>query len=93
MNRQCQIVLARLKRGPATSWELQQLGVCSHTARIADLRNKHRYEIIRSEKRVRGRRIVTYTLVGQQELFNELQVKPSLLNAQRSNEASSKQLE
>lgn len=61
-------ILARLRQGPATSWELQQLGICCHTRRIFELRQAG-YEIIRSEKRVRGKRIVTYTLLGQAELF------------------------
>ena len=69
MSRQSQAdrVLARLKQGPASSWQLQQLGICSHTARVSDLR-KRGYKVERKDT-YRGRqRIVTYELKGQLSL-------------------------
>lgn len=70
MNRQSQwkAVLSRLQKSPATSWELQQLGICSHTARVSDLR-KLGYVIERMDKYgPGGKRIVTYELKGQLSL-------------------------
>lgn len=63
-------VLRALQEGPKTSWELQQLGVCSHTSRISELRK--RGCTIEAQDTYRGRqRIVTYRLTGQVELFSE----------------------
>lgn len=63
-------VLARLERGPASSWELgPELGVLRLSARIMELRELgHRIEW--TETWDKGRRIVTYTLKGQYEMFN-----------------------
>ena len=63
LSRQCRMLLNRLRSGPATSWQLQQLGVCSHTSRISELR-KARHVIEKSEKWTGHRRIVTYYLVA-----------------------------
>lgn len=64
---QCDRVLARLRQGPATSWQLQQLGVCSHTSRISELRKLG--HVIEKTEQWRGKqRIVTYTLKGQMSL-------------------------
>ena len=70
MTRQSQwkAVLNRLRKGSATSWELQQLGICSYTARVSDLR-KLGYVITRTDKYgPGGKRIVTYELKGQLSL-------------------------
>lgn len=80
---QAERVLARLKQGPATSWDLQQLGICSHTARVSDLR-KRKYIIIRTEQRKGTKRIVTYTLEGHSASMPAIEQKPTVLALQRS---------
>lgn len=69
MSKQCQRVLARLQRGPATSWELgPELGILRLSARVSELRAKgHRIEW--TERWEKGKRIVTYRLVGQMRLI------------------------
>lgn len=59
-------ILARLRRGPATSWQLgPELGILSLTRRIYELRK--RYEITSSEQWEGRKRIVTYQLVTRTE--------------------------
>lgn len=61
-------VLARLERGPASSWELgPELGVLRLSARIMELRELG-HQIEWTERWDKGRRIVTYRLVGQAKL-------------------------
>jgi len=58
---QQQRILARLLRGPATSWELgPELGILSLTRRIFELRKTH--QITSTERREGGKRVVTYRL-------------------------------
>jgi hypothetical protein len=65
---QCKRVLDRLERGPATSWELgPALGVLRLSARVMELRAAG-HEISWTERRDKGRRIVTYKLLGQAKL-------------------------
>lgn len=59
-------ILQRLKAGPATSWDLQQLGICSHTSRISELR-KLGYRIEATDTWRGRQRIVTYTLHSSSE--------------------------
>jgi hypothetical protein len=69
---QCKRVLDRLERGPATSWELgPALGVLRLSARIQELRQAG-HEITWTERWDKGRRIVTYRLVGQAKLWSEV---------------------
>ena len=69
---QARRILARLKEGPATSWELgPDLRILSITRRIFELRQLG-YPIVSTEKRVDGRRIVTYRLLGQTKLWGEV---------------------
>lgn len=71
-SQQCMRILHRLQEGPATSWELQALGVCSHTSRISELR-KQGCRIERLDRWQGRKRIVTYRLMGQAELrFEEV---------------------
>lgn len=63
---QCQRVLQRLQRGPATTFDLIMLGICCPTKRISELRKDH--EILSTEKRQGKNRVVTYRLLGQAEL-------------------------
>ena len=61
---QAERVLARLKQGPATTWQLgYELGICCVTRRIFELRRQG-HQITSSEKRLSGKRIVTYSLQG-----------------------------
>lgn len=59
---QCQRVLQRLQRGPATTFDLIMLGICCPTKRISELRKD--YEILSTEKRQGKKRVVTYRLGG-----------------------------
>jgi hypothetical protein len=94
MTRQSQAdrVLARLKQGPATTWDIgPALGILCPTRRIFELREAG-FEIEMSEQRRAGKRVCTYTLKGQQELFGSFdnnpttRLGPSLGLAQRANE-------
>jgi hypothetical protein len=65
-------VLRRLEQGPATSWELgPELGVLRLSARIAELRAAG-HQISWTERWDKGRRIVTYRLLGQAKLWSEV---------------------
>lgn len=72
---QSQAVLNRLKQGPATSWQLQQLGICCHTRRIFELR-KIGHKIEATDTWQGRKRIVTYRL--------ELPQQPTLLGIDAS---------
>lgn len=70
MTRQIQAdrVLARLKQGPATTWDIgPALGILCPTRRIFELREAG-FEIEMSEQRRAGKRVCTYTLKGQLSL-------------------------
>ena len=69
---QARRILARLQQGPATSWELgPELRILSITRRIFELRQLG-YLIVSTEKRVDGKRVVTYRLLGQTKLWSEV---------------------
>ncbi len=66
---QCQRVLERLERGPATTADLVMgLRIMCITKRISELR-KEGHRIVTSERWADGTRIVTYTLLGQMRLI------------------------
>lgn len=67
-SRQRDLVLRRLEMGPATVKDFMDLGVSRFGARIFELR-KEGLEIVSSERRVNGRRYITYRLLGQAKLF------------------------
>jgi len=65
---QSERVLARLRQGPATTWQLgYELGICSVTRRISDLRERG-FEIEMTQQYRGKTRICTYTLKGQLSL-------------------------
>lgn len=70
-------VLRALQGGPRTTLELIRLtNCCCVTKRLSELR-RDGWEIVSSEKRVAGRRIVTYELKGQLSLRLGLFSAPS----------------
>jgi hypothetical protein len=64
-------VLARLREGPATTWDIgPALGILCPTRRIFELRKTHQ---ITSTETWKGRtRIVTYRLAGQGKLWEDV---------------------
>ena len=59
---QCEAVLNRLKQGPATTFQLGYgLNICCVTKRLSELRRAG-HVITKSEQRLAGKRVVTYTL-------------------------------
>ena len=66
---QCQRVLERLERGPATTADLViGLRIMSLTKRVSELRRQG-HNIVTSEQWTNGTRIVTYSLMGQMKLI------------------------
>jgi hypothetical protein len=65
-------VLRRLEMGPATSWQLgPELGILRLSARVQELRQAG-HQISWTETWSKGRRIVTYRLLGQAKLWSEV---------------------
>jgi hypothetical protein len=65
-------VLERLQQGSATTWDIRPaLGILCPTRRIFELRQEG-HVIESSEKRAGGKRIVSYRLMGQSKLFQEV---------------------
>ena len=73
---QCQRVLQRLQRGPATTWDIgPALGILCPTKRVSELR-RDGHEILATERYEGKKRVVTYRLTVQPTLAG-LRLEPS----------------